>query len=208
MQKTKHFKVSVIQHTMSKATYDQNIFYTSDSNWVNYEGYQNRFEVVDGVARNIETSTVTHRSFIYQNSKVPIGHITYHTFRYKQTGITSDRVGVLYSLSGVNLQQYHYPTGEDFNVYSGMGVSTGNNMMRLIVNDIVSEGEYNIYLDYFLMVDLTSIFGEGNEPTKEVMDWIIKENGYFDELTLRRDDIQQYEINQLRKAVISLGGTI
>ena len=27
----KHFKVSVIQNTMSKATYDQNIFYTSDS---------------------------------------------------------------------------------------------------------------------------------------------------------------------------------
>jgi len=31
LQKIKHFKVSVIQHTMSKATYDQNIFYTSDS---------------------------------------------------------------------------------------------------------------------------------------------------------------------------------
>lgn len=31
MRKIKHFKVSVIVHTMSKAAYDQNIFYTSDT---------------------------------------------------------------------------------------------------------------------------------------------------------------------------------
>lgn len=65
-----------------------------------------------------------------------------------------------------------------------------------------------IRLENAVVIDLTQSFGAGNEPTKEVMDWIIKENGYFDELTLRRDDIQQYEINQLRKAVIALGGTI
>ena len=65
-----------------------------------------------------------------------------------------------------------------------------------------------INLKNVIIIDLTKSFGAGNEPTKEVMDWIISENGYFDELTIRRDDIQQYEINQLRKAVIALGGTI
>ena len=58
------------------------------------------------------------------------------------------------------------------------------------------------------LIDLTKAFGVGNEPSKEIIDWIISENGYFNELTLRRDDIQQYEINQLRKAVIALGGMI
>ena len=57
-------------------------------------------------------------------------------------------------------------------------------------------------------INLTKTFGVGNEPTKDVMDWIVNNNSYFDELTLKRDDLQQYEINQLRKAVIALGGTI
>ena len=59
-----------------------------------------------------------------------------------------------------------------------------------------------------IVLNLTSSFGVGNEPTKEVMDWIVTENGYFESLTLSRDDIQQYEINQIRKAVLALGGTI
>ena len=65
-----------------------------------------------------------------------------------------------------------------------------------------------ITVKWLIILPLTEIFGKGNEPSKEIMDWIISENGYFEELTLKRDDIQQYEINQLRKAVIALGGTI
>ena len=68
--------------------------------------------------------------------------------------------------------------------------------------------DWGVYFDDAIVINLTSTFGAGNEPSKTTMDWIIKENGYFEELTLRRDDIQQYEINQLRKAVIALGGTI
>ena len=190
------------------SAFENGDFSKGSVNWLTNVGYHNRFEVVEGVARNIETSTINQRSFIYNNSKITSGHITYHAFRYKQNGVTSSRVGVLYGLSGVNLQEYHYPTGDDFQVYSGMGVSSGNEKMRLLVIDIVSDGDYSLFLDYFLMLDLTDIFGAGNEPTKEVMDWIISRNGYFDELTLIRDDIQQYEINQLIKAVIALGGTI
>ena len=52
-------------------------------------------------------------------------------------------------------------------------------------------------------INLTKTFGVGNEPSKEVMDWIVNNNSYFDELTLKRDDLLQYEINQLRKAVIA-----
>ena len=67
---------------------------------------------------------------------------------------------------------------------------------------------YHYHIKSIQVIDLTNTFGAGNEPAKEIIDWIISENGYFEELTLRRDDIQQYEINQLRKAVIALGGTI
>ena len=203
-------KKDVVYYSGLKLTnsFENGDFSKGNSNWMTSAGYNNVFEVVDGIARNIDTSTDNHRSFIYQNSKVPIGHVTYHAFRYKQTGVTSSRIGILYGISGVDLQQYYYPTGDDFQVYSGMGVSSGKEIMRLFISKIIANGEYSVYLDYFLILDLTDIFGAGNEPSKEVMDWIIKNNGYFDELTLRRDDIQQYEINQLRKAVIALGGTI
>ena len=66
----------------------------------------------------------------------------------------------------------------------------------------------SILISNVIVLNLTEYLGAGNEPTKEVMDWIISESGYFEDLTLKRDDIQQYEINQLRKAVIALGGTI
>ena len=187
-------------------------FSNGDVGWMTIAGYNNRFEVVDGIARNIDTSTDNHRSFIYQNSKVPIGHVTYHAFRYKQEGVTSSRVGVMYGLSGAYLQQYYYPTGEGFEVYSGMGVSTGDNRMRLIINNIVAESEYDVYLDYFLMLDLTETFGAGNEPTKEEMDRLIKVTGYIDgEYALNNKEMLIWTLALIRRnknAIITLGGTI
>ena len=67
---------------------------------------------------------------------------------------------------------------------------------------------YHYHIKSIQVIDLTTIFGVGNEPSKQSMDWIINNNTYFKELSVKRDDIQQYEINQLRKAVIALGGTI
>lgn len=90
-------------------------------------------------------------------------------------------------------------------IFNGSG--TGNQTEFRAFTTDTKAGDY-FYIDYFMMFDLTDIFGAGKEPSKEIMDWIISENGYFEELKLKRDDIQQYEINQLRKAVIALGGTI
>lgn len=161
-------------------TFENGDFSKGSLNWMTFPAYNNRFEVVEGVARNIETSTDDHRSFIYDNSKVPIGHVTYHAFRYKQTGVTSSRIGILYGYSGVDLQQYYFPTGDDFQVYSGMGVSSGKEIMRLIVSNIIANSDYSLYLDYFMVLDLTDTFGSGNEPTKEEMDELIKITGYID----------------------------
>lgn len=90
-------------------------------------------------------------------------------------------------------------------VFNGSGV--GNQIEFRVFALDTKAGDY-FYVDYFMLFDLTEIFGEGNEPTKEVMDLIISKNGYIEELTLKRDDIQQHEIDQLKKAVIALGGTI
>ena len=190
------------------SSFENGDFSNGTTNWKTTVGHYNSFEVVDGVARNTEVVNVNQRSFIYLNSNIPSGHITYHAFRYKQSNVISSNISVLYGLLVASRQQIVTPTGDDFQVYTGMGVSTGDANMRLFISNIVAEGDYSIYLDYFIMLDLTDMFGEGNEPSKETLDWIISENGYFDELILNYNDVQQLEINQLRKAIIALGGTI
>ena len=90
-------------------------------------------------------------------------------------------------------------------VFKGSG--SGNQTEFRMFGLDTKAGDY-FYIDYLMLFDLTYSFGAGNEPSKEAMDWVIKGNGYFEELTISRDDIQQYEINQLRKAVLALGGSI
>ena len=176
-------------------------------NWLT-SGYNSTFDIIDDVAKNSITSSDTNRSFIYTNMNIPKDNVLYYTFRYKQSGISDNVISVMNGYSSAQLLSNHYPDVSDFKNYSGIGKSTGQKILRILINTNPSGLSYSLYLDYLLVIDLTDIFGAGNEPSKTTMDWIIKENGYFDELTLRRDDLQQYEINQLRKAVIALGGTI
>ena len=62
--------------------------------------------------------------------------------------------------------------------------------------------------------DLTEIFGEGNEPTKEEMDLLISTLGidYFEgEITIPAQKVMQWQLKLIRKnknAIIALGGTI
>lgn len=65
-----------------------------------------------------------------------------------------------------------------------------------------------------MLIDITSIFGAGNEPTKLEMDELVKviPNGWWDgELTLTQKQFITWQLNLIRKntnAIIALGGTI
>ena len=93
-------------------------------------------------------------------------------------------------------------------IYSSLGNLTGNytNFQIEFIGELTNGN--SIVVSNVILLNLTDFFGAGNEPSKTTLDWIIKENGYFEELSVSRDDVQQYEINQLRKAVLALGGTI
>ncbi len=71
-----------------------------------------------------------------------------------------------------------------------------------------------IYYRNMMLVDLTNIFGAGNEPTKLEMDELMKviPNGWWDgELTLTQKQFITWQLNLIRKntsAIIALGGTI
>ena len=68
--------------------------------------------------------------------------------------------------------------------------------------------------DNAMIVDLTNVFGAGNEPTKLEMDELMKvvPDGWWDgELTLTQKQFITWQLNLIRKntnAIIALGGTI
>ena len=73
---------------------------------------------------------------------------------------------------------------------------------------------WDFNFDNLIAYDLTAIFGEGNEPTKEEMDLLISTLGidYFEgEITIPAQKIMQWQLKLIRKnknAIIAIGGTI
>lgn len=69
------------------------------------------------------------------------------------------------------------------------------------------------FVDGVVFINLTEVFGVGNEPTKEEMDMLIDIlGGWFDgEITLSQKQLAIWTLNMIRQnrnAIISLGGTI
>ena len=137
---------------------------------------------------------------LLQNLDVKSSYLYYLNFKYTEAA-QNYRINVRYM---PNSQIDSGVSG----TYSALGYTTTDNINFQIefIGEVSSGNE--IVVSNVILLNLTKIFGVGNEPSKTTLDWIFSENGYFDELTLRRNHIQQYEINQLRKAVIALGGTI
>ena len=71
-----------------------------------------------------------------------------------------------------------------------------------------------VYFDEVMVINLSKVFGSGNEPTKLEMDELMKviPNGWWDgELTLTQKQFITWQLNLIRKntnAIIALGGTI
>lgn len=154
--------------------------------------------VLNSVDDYINVQTTRNYTGIYQNNLIMTNTNKYYGYCYVKS---TEKVQLNTANSSVGV----FNTGENFSfistIFEKKAVIFSSFGVALVTPGVLSIKDIGL-------IDLTKIFGAGNEPSKKIMDWIISENGYFDELTLRRDDLQQYEINQLRKAVIALGGTI
>lgn len=163
------------------------------TNWVKHAGVS-----LTSVDDYVNVQTTSNYAGIYQNNLIMTNTNKYYGYCYAKSTVKVQ-------LNTTNSSVGEFNTGENFSLLSTIFEKTPVRFSSFGVA-LITPGVFSI--KEVGLIDLTKIFGKGNEPTKGVMDWIIKENGYFEELTLKRDDIQQYEINQLRKAVIALGGTI
>lgn len=96
------------------------------------------------------------------------------------------------------------------------GVYTGNSShidVRIRASYTIGEGRQIVEIYNMLFVNLTLIFGAGNEPTKEEMDMLISIlGGWFDgEITVTQKQYVTWLLNimrQNRNAILALGGTI
>ena len=84
---------------------------------------------------------------------------------------------------------------------------------RLRSNDLTTEGDW-VRADNITLINLTALFGAGNEPTKLEMDELMKviPNGWWNgEISLTQKQFMTWLLNLQRKntnAIIALGGTI
>ena len=138
---------------------------------------------------------------IYQSLKVPIGDVLYTAALIKSD--TPGNYIISTNQTGVSMNK----DDKDFQFLSVITKRAYFSSISINAVNIDTEPAKAV-LKYIIAINLTEIFGSSNEPSKAVIDRAIQNNGYFEELTLKYNDIQQYEINQLRKAVLALGGTI
>ena len=142
----------------------------------------------------------------YLKNDIIVGDKYYISIEVKTKGIGGRMF--FYSAGGGGGNYVSLVTSDEYNLASKIVTGASNFALVRLVNITGKPQATDLVYRKVYTINLTKTFGVGNEPSKEVMDWIIKGNDYFDKLLVSRDDIQQYEINQLRKAVIALGGTI
>lgn len=104
----------------------------------------------------------------------------------------------------------HSGSGE-FEKISAVVTTINSNALR--VTTFKSSGFVPIIVRKYIAVDLTTMFGAGNEPTKEEMDTLINIlGGFFDgEVSVTQKQCVTWLLNlmrQNRNAILALGGTI
>lgn len=157
---------------------------------------------------NIVFSVKTTRSGLYQDANTVIGNKYYSRFVFR--GILNEMLWV-YSPNSTTTTT---ATG-NWQTVSVLGTADAGTVrigFRFI--DQTGLASQSIDVKSFMTFNLSTIFGAGNEPTKEEMDLLISILGieYFEgEITIPAQKIMQWELALIRKnknAIIALGGTI
>ena len=138
-----------------------------------------------GVTRgNLQTDSSTvfftpteGASRISRQNDVNIEHVYYHSMRVKATGSTPH----IYPTNPIGSSQSIGGTGEWETVSVIHKPTVNSTEIRYVYNGAIG---IPIEIDWILRIDLTQTFGAGNEPSKEYMDNIIRQTGYFEDITL------------------------
>ena len=144
------------------------------------------------------TSGSTIRRFDKRlNTDMYYVHIKYNTDETSNAYKLTNNQGKIYPLNSSSNFHSHrvtYPFIANISIYGGQNATS------------------DLVVDYYISLNLTEIFGVGNEPTQEEMDKLIKVTGYIDgEYALNNKEMLIWTLELIRSnknAIIALGGTI
>lgn len=136
--------------------------------------------VNSGIAEKTATLQYDNISYSLANPISLRGHKLYVKAKFKADTANAIRIAI----SDAITQSYAYHSGSNqFETKSAiLAVSMSSNAVYCRIQDTRASGWTKFYADNFICLDLTAIFGEGNEPTAEEMDLLLLKfpNSWFD----------------------------
>ncbi len=169
---------------------------------VGWTGYRNTLTVDDGVLKVVKLNADTNAT-VYQTVNILTGSKVYVGLDVKR-----DSVGRLGTTWQVDFNQY--TNVNEWQLLSVVAVAKSKTL-HIATNKSSAVIGDTTYLRNIILIDLTQVFGAGNEPTKEQMDEIINITGWFDnEYAVSNKEMFIALLNMIRKntmAITALGGT-
>ena len=100
-----------------------------------------------------------------------------------------------------------YSLTSEFELYSHFGVTTSEGCRF----NLGAETSKEVQVTNCIAISLTEVFGAGNEPTKEEMDTLIRQIGWFEGTrTLKQTETTNWLLKLIREnknAIVALGGS-
>ena len=128
------------------------------------------FQVVNGIAEFVATA-------LNGRLEKNIGNISANEKYYASAKVKTDssNVSLITTDLTVGGLVVRHVGNNDYQLLSGVYTQTIDKNITIRIVDARSSGWTKIYVDNILLINLTQVFGTGNEPTKEQMDWIFTE---------------------------------
>lgn len=169
--------------------------------------------LVDGRPRNTGNGVLNRQQLGVNISPTVIGRKYYYRLIVKCSGNpTSFRfhIGTVLQINGSLVANVETIKSE---VITATGTTSSAYAYVNYADNITQSGK-TLDIDNLVIVDLTNLFGAGNEPSKVQMDELMKvipNQWWGGELTLTQKQFITWQLNLIRKntnAIIALGGTI
>jgi len=169
--------------------------------------------LVDGRVRNTGNGLLNRQQLGVNIPATVAGRKYYYRLIVKCSGSTSSfrfNLGNVLQINGVLVANVETIKTDVITAT----VSATNVYVYVNYADNAAQSGKTLDIDNLAIVDLTNLFGSGNEPNRVQMDELMKviPNGWWNgELTLTQKQFITWELNLIRKntnAIIALGGTI
>lgn len=148
--------------------------------------------------------TATTNNWIYYNN--PQNVFTVGEVVYNACWARSNELGVRFEI-GRGYAASAYSLTSEFELCSHFGATTTGNNRFTLGADMSKE----VQVTNCIAISLTEVFGAGNEPTKEEMDTLIRQIGWFEGTrTLKQTETTNWLLKLIREnknAIVALGGS-